>query len=155
YLSASHLPPPPFPTRRSSDLSLDHLVGAAEQGQRHADAESPGSLEIEEHLDFRGLLNRQLADLFALENAPGIDASQPIRLGNGAAIAHQAASGDGASSEIENDGDIRGVEPQVKPHFRAPPGPRAAKELRAIFGFPYQPPAVYPEQHSAESSLNS
>src|SRR5215510_4151689 len=80
--------------RRSKRGLFDHLVGAAEQWQRHADAERLGSLEIEEHLDFRGLLNRQLADLFAFENTPGIDASQAIRLGNGAAIAHQAASGD-------------------------------------------------------------
>src|SRR2546430_9991980 len=33
--------------------SFDHLVGAAEQRQRGSEAERPGSLEVDEQLDFR------------------------------------------------------------------------------------------------------
>src|SRR5262249_59338073 len=50
-------------------LLFDQLVGAAAQRQRHGDAERLGGLEVQEHLNFCGLLYRQLARLFAFENA--------------------------------------------------------------------------------------
>jgi hypothetical protein len=34
---------------------FNHLVGAAGERQRHADAERLGGLEVQEHFDFRGL----------------------------------------------------------------------------------------------------
>jgi hypothetical protein len=39
-------------------VSFDHLVGAAEQRLRNCEAEHLGGLEINDHLDFRGPLNR-------------------------------------------------------------------------------------------------
>src|SRR5262245_29764830 len=74
--------------------SFDHLVGAAEQWQRDCYAKRLGSLEVQEHLDLRGLLNRQLARLFAFENPGGVNASQTVSVGKATAIAHQAAGGD-------------------------------------------------------------
>src|SRR6516164_9429654 len=74
--------------------SFDHLVGAAKQWQRDCYAKHLGSLEVQEHLDLRGLLNRQLARLFAFENTGGVDASQTVSVGKATAIAHQAAGGD-------------------------------------------------------------
>src|SRR6266699_3481573 len=71
--------------------SFDHLVGAAEQWQRHSDAERRGGLEVQEHLNFCGLLYWQLARLFAFENAGGVDAGQTVSVGNAAGIPHQAA----------------------------------------------------------------
>jgi hypothetical protein len=38
--------------------SLDQLVGAAEQGERHGQAERLGGLEVNDQLNFRGLLDR-------------------------------------------------------------------------------------------------
>src|SRR5881227_3623207 len=55
--------------------SLDHLVGASEQRQWDGDAQRTGSLEIDEQFDFRGLLDRQVGRLLALENPAGVDAS--------------------------------------------------------------------------------
>jgi hypothetical protein len=47
--------------------SLDHLVGATEQRQRHGEAERFRGLEIDDQLDFRGPLDRQIGRLLALE----------------------------------------------------------------------------------------
>src|SRR5262245_6697965 len=74
--------------------SFDHLVGAGEQWQRDCYAKRLGSLEVQEHLDLRGLLHWQLARLFAFENTGGVDASQTVSIGKATAIAHQAAGGD-------------------------------------------------------------
>src|SRR5438128_1609151 len=71
--------------------SFNHLVGATEQRKRDGKSERPGGLEVQEHLNFRGLLYRQLARLFAFENTGGVDASQTVSVGNAAAIARQAA----------------------------------------------------------------
>jgi hypothetical protein len=49
-----HFEPP------SSFTSLDHLVGAAGQGQRDGDAERLGGFEVQEQFHFRDLLDRQL-----------------------------------------------------------------------------------------------
>ena len=67
-----HFEPP------SRFTSLDHLVGAADQRQRHGDAERLGGLEVDVQLDFRPLLDRQVGGFLALENPPGIDAGWAI-----------------------------------------------------------------------------
>ena len=56
----------------SDGSSLDHLVGAAGERQRHGDAERLGGLEVDEELDLRGLLDRQVGELVAFENSAGI-----------------------------------------------------------------------------------
>ena len=55
--------------------SFKHIVGAARHGQRDGDPERLGGLEVDVQLDFRCLLDRQVAGLLALENPAGIDAS--------------------------------------------------------------------------------
>jgi hypothetical protein len=44
--------------RGPSTPSLDYLVGATGQGQGDGDAERFGGLEVQEQLNFRGLLDR-------------------------------------------------------------------------------------------------
>src|SRR5262249_19456119 len=61
-------------------VSLDHLVGAAEQRERNGEPERPGSLEIDDQLDLRCLLHRQVGRLLALKDAAGIDADQSERV---------------------------------------------------------------------------
>src|SRR5262245_2059962 len=70
---------------------LDHLVGAAEQRQRKDYSECFCGFQVEDQLNFGYLLDRQVGRFFALENAPSINASQAIRLRDGAAVTHQAA----------------------------------------------------------------
>jgi hypothetical protein len=65
-----HFTPP------SRFTSFDHLVGAAKERKRYSEAECPSSLEIDHQLDLRGLLDRQVRRLLALENATGIDAGE-------------------------------------------------------------------------------
>lgn len=65
----------PFrPNKRHRNASLDHLIGTAEQRLGNRKAEHPGRLEIDDHLHFRSLLNRQVGRLLALENPAGVDA---------------------------------------------------------------------------------
>src|SRR6516162_10917484 len=73
---------------------LDHIVGAAGQGQRDGDAERLRSLEVKEQFNFRAPLDRQLARFFPFDNTSSVDAGQTVRVGLVAAIARQAASGD-------------------------------------------------------------
>src|SRR5262249_59859131 len=78
---------PPF-------TSFDYLVGAAEQRQRHGNAQRLGGLEVQEHLDFRSLLDRQVARLFAFENACGVNAGETVSVAETASIARHAAGCD-------------------------------------------------------------
>ena len=54
---------------------LDHLVGAGEEGGRDRDAERLRSLEVDDELEGSGLLNGQVAWLFASYNTVGQDHS--------------------------------------------------------------------------------
>jgi hypothetical protein len=46
-------------------VSLDHLVGAAEQLRRKADAQGFRGLEIDDELELRGCLDREIGGLRA------------------------------------------------------------------------------------------
>ena len=54
---------------------LDHVLGAGKQRWRHFKAERLGGFEIDEQLDFCGLLDRQISRLFAAEQPGGVDAN--------------------------------------------------------------------------------
>src|SRR5262249_1920696 len=61
------------------------------KGSRHVDVERPGGAEIDYQLELSRQLDRQIAGLFALENAAGIDSGRAIGLVRIRAIAHKAA----------------------------------------------------------------
>src|SRR6516225_2940972 len=70
--------------------SFDHLVGAADERQRDGQPERSRGLEIDDQLDFRRLLDRQVARLLALEDAADINPGLTIHVRKAAIIAHQA-----------------------------------------------------------------
>ena len=78
--------------QRSKLHSLDELIGAAGQGQRDCDAKRLGRLKVDVQLDLRGPLHRQVSGLLALENAPGIDAGQTVRIPSVRSVALRAMS---------------------------------------------------------------
>src|SRR6267142_787496 len=53
---------------------LDHLVGSGEDRWRHGEAEGLGSLEIDDQLECRRLLDRQIGWPLALEDPSGVNA---------------------------------------------------------------------------------
>ena len=53
---------PPRSVMNSRLLNSITLLGAAEQREREREAERLGGLEVQEQLNFRGLLNRQVAE---------------------------------------------------------------------------------------------
>src|SRR5262249_57477082 len=66
-----HFAPP------SRFTSLDHLVGAADQRQRNGKAEGLGSFQVDDQLDFGGLLDRQIGGFFSLWNLGGVAPRPP------------------------------------------------------------------------------
>src|SRR5262245_536749 len=83
---------------------FDHLVGTAEERDRDGEAQRLGRLEVNDQLDFSGLLDGQVSRFLALENSPCVDASQAVTVPIAASIAHQA-SGCGEWMILENRGD--------------------------------------------------
>src|SRR5262249_54873300 len=72
---------------------FDQLVGAAAQRERHSQAERLGGLQVDDQLDLRGLLHRQVGGLLALEDATGVDAGQVGRVLPTATVARSWCGG--------------------------------------------------------------
>jgi hypothetical protein len=82
---------------------LDQLVGGGGQSERHVEAKRLGSLEVDDQLEIRHLLDRQVARFFALKNPANVDANQAIPIRDADIIAHQA-TGHGGLAPCENGG---------------------------------------------------
>src|SRR5262249_32029682 len=70
---------------------FDHLVGEREQIVRNFDSECLRGPEIDHHLEFGRLQNRQVTGLCTIENLRGVDAILAIAIGNIDAVAQQSA----------------------------------------------------------------
>src|SRR5262245_54231773 len=71
--------------------SFNHLVGAPYERVGYSDAECFGSSEVYDQFDFCGLLDWQIARLFALENPAHIDANRAMLVRNAGAITNKTA----------------------------------------------------------------
>ena len=71
-------------------VSLDHLVGTAEQRRRDLDAELLCRLEIYHQFELGGLHNRQFRGLFALQDPADIDTCLPPCVRQAGAVVDKA-----------------------------------------------------------------
>src|SRR5262249_33128815 len=76
---------------RQNGCSFDHLVGEREQRRRHCEAAGSGGLEVDDQLDFSGLLDRQVGGFLAFENSSGVNADLTIVIRLTGSVAQQAA----------------------------------------------------------------
>src|SRR5689334_9461403 len=83
---------PPGSTQSAhSPVLLDYLVGAYQQRLRHRDAKFVGGLQVDDQLEGRRLLDRQIGGLGALEDVSRVSADQVIGGSEAWSIADQAA----------------------------------------------------------------
>src|SRR5215207_9174046 len=90
-------------TRRGSRMlavSLDHLVGAGEEGGRDGEAERLGCLHVDHQLEFGGLLYRQIGRLGALEDLIDVAARAAKQIGYIGPVGRQSATFGGVSEEV-------------------------------------------------------
>src|SRR5215510_9919388 len=78
--------------RGPSTPSLDHLVGAGEQGRRHFKAKRAGGGQIDDQLELARLLYRQVGRLCTLEDFAGVNADLTVCFDQARSVAHEAAS---------------------------------------------------------------
>src|SRR5262250_1107709 len=77
--------------RWSGTRLLDHVVCLEEKRLRNGEAEGFRSLEVDDQLELRRLLDRQVAGLRALENLVHVDGGAPPLVAHTGSIGHQAA----------------------------------------------------------------
>src|SRR6266536_794345 len=80
-------PDPPIP---ESTALFDHLIGPPEQRRRDRKAEGLGGFEVDDQLELRGLLDRQVTRLGALENFLDVDGGTAEEVRDVSGIAEQA-----------------------------------------------------------------
>src|SRR5438876_189269 len=59
---------------------LDHLIGAGEEGFGNRKADRLRGFDIDDQLEFRRLLNRQITRLLTFEDATGVNADHAKRV---------------------------------------------------------------------------
>src|SRR5712691_1538885 len=74
--------------RSFARCSLDDLVGAGEDRLWHGEAERFGSIEIDDQLEFDGLLDRQIARISASEDFVDISCGATKQIGAVGPIDH-------------------------------------------------------------------
>ena len=83
--------PGPKCVSEAASPSFDHLVSAGEERSRHVEAERLGSLEIDEQLNFRCLLDREIRRIGARKDPAGMDPTLIAPINITASVADEAA----------------------------------------------------------------
>jgi hypothetical protein len=78
--------------QRSKKPLFDHLVGERDQLRWNFEMHRLGGLQVNDKLKFRGLQDRKVGNLLALENATSVDSSLAVSVGEkvNSEISHSA-----------------------------------------------------------------
>src|SRR3972149_4444844 len=79
---------PPAPQHRC--WSLDHLVGADEDGRREGEPQGLGGLHIDHQFEARGLLHGQVRWLGAFQDLVHVGGGAPVEVGELWRVGHEA-----------------------------------------------------------------
>src|ERR1700740_1601556 len=96
--------------RCSKSTLFDHLVGPREQRWRNLEAERPGGLEVNKHLELGGLLNRKLGWFCTLEKLIDVGSSAPDQISDICSVGDETADIYEFSNSIERRQSLRGHE---------------------------------------------
>src|SRR5262245_3729611 len=114
--------------------SLHHVISPGEDGGWDRQAQDPGGLEIDDELELRGLLDRQIGRLHSLEDLVRVYRGVLVHVGQAGAVEHQTARVDELALTVDRGqaapgrqlhdlppvGDERGIR---KDHERVAPVP--------------------------------
>jgi hypothetical protein len=64
---------------QGSGILFDHLIGIDDKALRDGNVERLGGFEVDEHLELRRLVDREVCRLLAFQDATGIGANDVIR----------------------------------------------------------------------------
>src|SRR6266446_9858263 len=84
-----------------TEALFDHLVGADEERGRNCEAERLGGFQVDRHLKFGRLHDRQIGGLFTLENSPGVSTDLTIAVSKAHSVTDQATSRDELALRVD------------------------------------------------------
>src|SRR5215831_9454457 len=80
----------PQQTTRASVSLFDHVIGTQENRRRQLDAKRLSGLEVENHIEFVGLLDRKISGLGSLQNFGDVSGAVTIHRNGVGAIGHES-----------------------------------------------------------------
>src|SRR5262245_55195266 len=117
-----------------SERLFDHLVGAGDERRRYVETDRFGGGEVDDELKLGGLLDRQVAWLFTLEDTIDIGRGLPISIEHFRPIGHQPSARCEVAERINCGQAVPGSERDDRLTIRC--GEEVWQDEKCAIGFP-------------------